>query len=132
MALSLNLITYYSISFHNIDRLGFLIEIQCDTYEYKRNVKIILNTGCFKIIKSRRMRWVGHVARMGEKKNVYRSLVGTSKGQRPLGRLRCRWGDNIKVDLLEIGWGGADWIGLVQDRDKWRALVNAVMNLRIP
>jgi hypothetical protein len=69
---------------------------------------------------------------MGEKRNVYRLLVGTSEGKRPLGRPRRRWVDNIKMDLLEIGWGGVDWIGLAQDRDKWRALVNVVMSLRVP
>jgi hypothetical protein len=84
------------------------------------------------IIKSRRMRWAGHVGRMGEKRNAYRFLVGMSKGKRPLGRPRCRGVDNIKMDVLEIGWGGVDWIGLAQDTDKWRALVNAVMNLRVP
>jgi hypothetical protein len=67
-----------------------------------------------------------------EKKNVYRLLVGMPEGKRPLGRPRSRWVDNIKMDLLEIGWGGVDWIGLAQDRDKWRALVNAVMNLWVP
>jgi hypothetical protein len=81
-----------------------------------------------RIMKSRRMRWAGHVARMGGKRNAYRLLVG----KRPLGRPRRRWADNIKIDLLKIGWGGVDWIGLAQDRDKWRALVNAVMNLRVP
>jgi hypothetical protein len=85
-----------------------------------------------RIIKSRRMRWAGHVARMGEKINAYRLLVGNPERKRPLGRPRCRWVDNIKMDLLEIGWGGVDWIGLAQDRDKWRVLVNAVMNLRVP
>jgi hypothetical protein len=65
---------------------------------------------------------------MGEKRNVNRLLVG----KRPLGRPRRRWVDNIKMDLLQIGWGGVDWIGLAQDRDKWRAIVNAVMNLRVP
>jgi hypothetical protein len=74
------------------------------------------------------MRWAGHVARIGEKRNAYRLLVG--KG--PLGRSRRRRVDNIKMDLLEIGWDGVEWIGLAQDRDKWRALVNAVMNLRVP
>jgi hypothetical protein len=69
---------------------------------------------------------------MGEKRNAYRLLVGKPEGKRPLGRPRRRWVDNIKVDLLEIGWGGVDWIGLVKDRDKWRALVNAIMNLRVP
>jgi hypothetical protein len=85
-----------------------------------------------RIIKSRRMRWVGHVARMGEKINAYRLLVGKPEGKRPLGRPRHRWVDSIKIDLLEIGWGGVDWIGLAQDRDKLRALVNAAMNLRLP
>jgi hypothetical protein len=69
---------------------------------------------------------------MGEKRNAYTLLVGKPEGKRPLGRPRRRWVDNIKMDLLEIGWGGVDWIGLAQDRDKWRALVNAVMNLRVP
>jgi hypothetical protein len=66
------------------------------------------------------------------KRNAYRLLVGKPEGKRPLGRSRRRWVDNIKTDLLERGWGGVDWIGLAQDRDKWRALVNAVMNLRVP
>jgi hypothetical protein len=78
-----------------------------------------------RIIKSRRMRWAGHVARMVEKRNAYRVLVRKPEGKRPLGRPRRRWVDNIKMDLLETGWGGVDWIGLAQDRDKWRALVNA-------
>jgi hypothetical protein len=85
-----------------------------------------------RIIKSRRMRWVGHIARMGKKRNAYRLLVGKPEGERPRGRPRRRWVDNIKIYLLEIGWGGVDWIGLAQDRDKWRALVNAFMNLRVP
>jgi hypothetical protein len=84
------------------------------------------------IIKSRRMRWAGHVTKMGKKRNAYRLLVGKPEGKRPLGRPRRRWVDNIRMDLLEIGWGGVDWIGLAQDRDTWRALVNAVMNLRVP
>jgi hypothetical protein len=85
-----------------------------------------------RIIKSRRMRWAEHVARMGEERNACRLLVGKPEGKRPLGRPRRRWVDNIKIDLLEIGWGGVDWIGLPQDREKWRALVNAVMKLRVP
>jgi hypothetical protein len=68
---------------------------------------------------------------MGEKRNAYRLLVGKPEGKRPLERPRRRWVDNIKIKLLEIGWGGVDWIGLAQDRDKWRALVNAVMKLRV-
>jgi hypothetical protein len=81
-----------------------------------------------RIIKSRSM--AGHVARMGEKTNVYRLLVGKPEGKRPLGRPRRRWINNIKMDLLEIEWDGVDWIGLTQDRYRWGALVKAVMNLR--
>jgi hypothetical protein len=82
-----------------------------------------------RMIKSRRMRWAGHVARAKETRNSYRILVGNPEGQRPLGRPRRRWVDNIKMDLREIGWDGMDWIDLAQDRDKWRALVNTVINL---
>jgi hypothetical protein len=85
-----------------------------------------------RIIKSRRTRWAGHVAQMGEKRNAYRLLVGKPEGKTSLGRPRRRWVDNIKMDVLEISWGGVDWIGLAQDRDNWRALMNAVMNLRVP
>jgi hypothetical protein len=84
------------------------------------------------MMKSRRMRWVGHVARLGEKRNAYRILMGKPEGKRPLGRPRRRWVDNIKMDLREIKWDGMDWIGLAQDRDQWRALVNTLMNLRVP
>jgi hypothetical protein len=70
-------------------------------------------------------------APLREKRNAYRLLVGKPKGKRPLGRPRRWWADNIKIDLLEIGWGGLGWIGLARDRDKWRALLNAVMNLRV-
>jgi hypothetical protein len=76
-----------------------------------------------RILKSRRMRLAGHVARMGEKKNVCRLLVGMPKGKRPLGKPRCRWMNNIKMDLLEIGLNAVYWIGLAQDRDKWRELL---------
>jgi hypothetical protein len=69
---------------------------------------------------------------MGEKRNAYRLLVGKPEGKRSLVRARCRWVDNIEMYTLEIGWGNVDWIGLAQDRDKWRALVNVVMNLRVP
>jgi transcription termination factor 2 len=84
------------------------------------------------MIKARRMRWAGHVARMAEKRNAYRLLVGKPERKRALGRPRRRWVDNVKMDLLEIGWSGVDWIGLAQDRDKWRTLVNAGMNFQVP
>jgi hypothetical protein len=84
------------------------------------------------MIKSTRMRWVGFVARMGEKRKAYRILLGKPKGKRPLGRRRRRWVDNIKINIREIGWDDMDWIDLAQDRYQWRALVNTVMNLRVP
>ena len=85
-----------------------------------------------RVIKSRRMRWAGHVARMVEKRGAYRVLVGKPVGKRPLGRPRRRWVDNIRMDLQEVGCGYGDWIGLAQDRYRWRTLVSAVMNLRVP
>jgi hypothetical protein len=85
-----------------------------------------------RIIKSRRMRWAGHVARMGMKRSAYRLLVGKPEGKRQLGRLRRRWVDNIRKDLGEVGWVDVDWIGLAKDRNRWRAVVNSVLNLRVP
>jgi hypothetical protein len=82
-----------------------------------------------RVIKSRRMRWAGHVAHMGEGRGVYRVLVGRPEDKRPLGRPRRRWEDNIKMDLRDIGIDGANWIQLAQDRVQWRACVNTVMNL---
>jgi hypothetical protein len=82
-----------------------------------------------RVIKSRRMKWAGHVTHMAEGKGVYRVLVGRSEGKRPLGRPRHRWEDNIKMDLREIGIGGVNWICLSQDRVQWQAFVNTVMNL---
>jgi hypothetical protein len=78
------------------------------------------------------MRWAGNVARIGEKRNAYRLLVGKPEGRRPLGRSRHRWLDNIRMDLVEVGWGDVDWIGLAQDKGRWRALANSVLNLRVP
>jgi len=83
------------------------------------------------VIKSRRMRWAGKVACMGETRSAYWVLAGKREG-RPRGRPRQRWEDNIKMDFQEVGCGGRDWIELAQDRDRWRALVNVVMNLRVP
>jgi hypothetical protein len=85
-----------------------------------------------RVIRARRMRWAGHVARMVDVRGAYSILVGRPDGRRPLGRPRRRWEDNIKRNLREIGFGDVDWIHLAQDRDRWRALVNTVMNLRVP
>jgi hypothetical protein len=85
-----------------------------------------------RVIKSRRMRWAGHVARMGEGRDAYRVLVGRPESKRPLERPRRRWEDNIKMDLGAIGIDGANWIRLAQDRVQWRAFVNTVMGLRVP
>ena len=84
------------------------------------------------MIKSRRMRWAGHVARMGEERGLYKILVGKPEGRIPLGRPRRRRADNIRIDLQEVGCVYMDWFGLAQDRDSWRTLVCAVMNLRVP
>ena len=87
----------------------------------------------FRVCRSvHQMRWAVHVARMGEGRGVYRVLVGKPEGRRPLGRPRRRWEDNIRMDLREVGCGCVDWMELAQDRDRWRALVSAVMNLRVP
>ena len=85
-----------------------------------------------RVIKSRRMRWAGHVARIGEGRGVYRVLVGKPEGKGPLARPRRRWEDNIRIELQEVGLGYEDWIELAQGRDRWRALVSAVRNLRVP
>jgi hypothetical protein len=77
------------------------------------------------------MRWAGHVARVGKGRKAYNVLVGKSEGKRPLERPRRRWKDGIRMDLTEIGWGVVEWIHLAQDRDRWRALVNEVMKLRV-
>jgi hypothetical protein len=85
-----------------------------------------------RIIESRRMRWAGHVARIGEKRKAYGFLVGKPEGKRPLGRPRRGWVDNIRLELGEVGWGDVGWIGLAQERNRWRALVNSVLNLWVP
>jgi hypothetical protein len=82
-------------------------------------------------VKLRRMRWAGHIARMGEERKVYKVLVEKPEGKRPLGRPRHRWGNGIRMDLTDIGLRGVDWIQLAQVRDRWRAVVSAVMNLRV-
>jgi hypothetical protein len=85
-----------------------------------------------RVIKARRMRWAGHVVCIGEVRGAYNILVGRPEGRRPLGRPRCRWEDNMKMDIREIGFGDVDWIHWAQDGDRWRALVNTEMNLRVP
>jgi len=85
-----------------------------------------------RVIKSRRMKLAWHVTHMGEERGVYRVLVGKPEGRRPMGRPRRRWVDNIRTDPQEVGCGYMDCIGLAQDRDRWRTLVSAVMNLRVP
>jgi len=85
-----------------------------------------------RVVKSRKMRWAGHVARMGEGRGVYRVLVGKPEGEIPMGRPRSRWEDNIKMDFQEVRGSREDWMELAQDRDRWRALVSTVMKLRVP
>jgi len=84
------------------------------------------------VVKSRRMRWAGHVAHMGEGRVVHRVLVGKPEGRRPSGRPKRRWEDNIKMDLQVVGGGFGDWMELAQDRDRWQALVSTVINFRVP
>jgi hypothetical protein len=98
-------------------------------YEELRN--LYFSPNIIRMIKSRRMRWEGHVARMGEKRNAYRILMRKSEGKRPLRRPRPRWVGNIKMDLREIGWDDINWIDLDQNKGQWMALVNKVMNLRV-
>jgi hypothetical protein len=85
-----------------------------------------------RMIKSRRLRWAGHVRQMGMERNAYRIVMQKPEGRRPLGRPRHRWVDSIKLDLTKIGWGNMDWIDLAHDRGQWRPFVNTVMNLPVP
>jgi hypothetical protein len=96
--------------------------------EVTREWRKLHNEELHDLYSSRRMRWAEHIARMGEKRIAYRLLVGKPEGRRPLGSPRRRWLDNIRMDLVEVGWGDVDWIGLAQDMDRWRAVVNSVFN----
>jgi hypothetical protein len=121
-----NITWYWKFLFYNIYK-SYLIPGS------EKHIINILFSSCYSIIRIiKARRWAGHVARMGEQRNAYRLLVGKPKGRRPLGRPRRRWVDNIKMDLVEVGWGDVDWIGLAQDRDRRIALVNSVLNLRVP
>ena len=106
-------------------------EVTGDWWRLHNEINILYSSNMLRVIKSRRSRWAGHVARMGEERGVYRVLVGKPDGKRLLGRPRHRWVDNIRMDLQEVGCGYVDWIGLVQHRDRWWTLVSAVMNLRV-
>ena len=86
----------------------------------------------FRLIKFRRLRWAGHVATMEEGRSAFESLIGKPTGYKPLGRPWCRWEDNIRMDLQEIGINAGNWVNSAQDRDYWRALVNSALNLLVP
>jgi len=103
----------------------FIFDILCPVYLYS-------TPNTVRVVKSRRMRWAGQVARMGEGRGVHSVLVGKPEGKRPLGRPRRRWEDDIKMDLQELRGGFGDWMELAQVRDMWRALVCTVRNLRVP
>ena len=125
--------------------LAGMVIIHCYNQSYRDEVKrewrklhneelndLYSSPNIVRVIKSRRIRWAGHVARMGENRGVYRVLVGKPEIKRLLGRPRRRWEDNIKMDLQEVECGGMDWIELAEDRDRWRALVHAVTKLGVP
>jgi hypothetical protein len=100
---------------------------------HKEEIHILYTSpNIIRVIKSRKMRWVGHTACIGEMRNAYKILVGKPEWKRPLKRPGYRWEDNIKMDLRETGWEGVDWIHLAQDMDQWLAVANKVMNLRVP
>ena len=110
-------------------RVGVLVNCMWKCNEEQSD--LYCSPNIVRVIKSRRMGWAGHVECMGEERGVYRVLVGKPEGRRPLGTRR-RWVDNIRTDLQEVGCGYMDWIGLAQDRDRWRTLVSAVMYLQVP
>ena len=99
---------------------------------HNEELNALYSPNIIQVIKSRRMRWAGHVARIWERRGSYKVLVGKPEVKRPLGRPRRRWDVNIKMDLKEVRWRGMDWFDVAQDRDRWRALTNMVVNLRVP
>jgi hypothetical protein len=101
-------------------------------HSYQKNIAPVRYITIVRVVKSRGMRWAGHVARMGEERGVHRVLVGKPEGKRPLERPRRRWEDNIKIDVQEVVGGRGDWMELAQDRDRWRAFVSTVKYLRVP
>jgi hypothetical protein len=108
-----------------------LNDLYCSLYN-EQLYALYCSPNNIRVVKSRRMRWAGHVEHMGERRSVYRVLAWKYGGKRPLGRTRRRWKNNIKMDIQGVGCGGMYWIELAQDRDRCLALVNAVMNLRVP
>jgi hypothetical protein len=124
---------FHDLSHCILHRDYFILYMTCDEKLHNEELHDLYSSpSIIRIIKSRRMRWAGHVARMREKRNAYRLLVEKPEGKRPLGRPRRKWVDNIRMDLGEVGWGNVDWIGLAKDRNRWRALVNSVLNLWVP
>ena len=117
---------------YDLCRLQWLVRVIYGQILIKLLVPQYSSPNIVRVIKSRRMRWAGHVARMEEGRGVHKVLVGKPEGKRPLGRPRRRWDDNIKMDLEEVGRGCGDWMELAQDRKRWQALVSTVMNLRVP
>jgi hypothetical protein len=121
----INYISIYDYIIHRPEKLT-------DIYSCVNKFYLYASPSIIRMTKSRRMRWAGHVSRMGDKRNAYRILVGNPKGKRPLGRPRRMWVDNIKMDLRVIGWDYVDCIDMALDRDQWRAHVNTALNLRVP
>ena len=113
----------------NLQEVGFVGMDWINLAQERDRWRILVNAV---MIKSRRMRWAGHVARMGKRRGVYRVLVGKPEEKRLLRRPRCRREYNIKMDLQEVGFGDMSWINLTHDRDRWRLLVNVIMNIRVP
>ena len=119
-------------SFHKSAPLHHIRSQMNPNYAFMSSFFTMNYLSSVRVVKSKKMRWAGHVARMGQGRGVYRVLVGKPEGKRQMGRPRRRWDDNIKMDLQEVGGGCGDWKELAQDRDRWRALVSKVMNLRVP